>query len=565
MVKRIFLGFIIVFLTASTQAATVYGYLRDIGVAALNSPITFTPTNLPSVIGNNLMVGSAKTVVPTNGYFSTTLHTARYNVAVGQWRFVINVPESEDSFNIVTLSTNLTTYLYTNAAGIFKSKVSATDTTSDYLGAKIVGANGITITTNSPSGEAVLVVSGSGSGLVANNNGSATNLNAYSPRLFGNPEFMTSGPFLDTDEDNITAAYNWGFYGSVYFGASVTFAGTVSGDGSGLTGVVKDNNGSATNLSLYGTTTATGIMIDSGGSLLLDFDNSQITALEFSGDFSGNGANLSTLNATQLTSGTVPLARLPSAVLTNNQTGATYQGGVTFEDGGVYAINSIGAIDTINGINSIDGIGSINSINSINTITAIGTISSINRIGPGALAITNGSVVHLFSLNGSETRTNYATGNFQHFGTNGSLTISNKNTATSFLISSNGEGSLIVGGANKFSWATNGDLTATNGTLSLSNLVTRGLISTTAAAPTIASASTITPTKAITFISGVATVSTITAPSPISAGGGQITFIPTGTFSTDTSGNIALSSIATVNRALIMTYDVATAKWYPSY
>ena len=91
------------------------------------------------------------------------------------------------------------------------------------------------------------------------------------------------------------------------------------------------------------------------------------------------------------------------------------------------------------------------------------------------------------------------------------------------------------------------------------------LIATSAAAPTIASATTIAPTTSIVFISGTTAVATITAPSPISAGGGQITLIPTGAFTTTTAGNIAIASTAVVGKALIMTFDVTTSKWYPSY
>lgn len=98
-----------------------------------------------------------------------------------------------------------------------------------------------------------------------------------------------------------------------------------------------------------------------------------------------------------------------------------------------------------------------------------------------------------------------------------------------------------------------------------SNIVIAGLKATSAAAPTIASATTIAPTKQITFISGTTAIATITAPDPISTGGGQITLIPTGLFTTTIAGNIALASVAVVNKALIMTYDTTTAKWYPSY
>ena len=84
-------------------------------------------------------------------------------------------------------------------------------------------------------------------------------------------------------------------------------------------------------------------------------------------------------------------------------------------------------------------------------------------------------------------------------------------------------------------------------------------------APTIGSATTIAPSKPITFISGTTNVATITAPEPIASGGGQITLIPTGLFSTTTAGNIALATTAVVSKAIILTYDATTTKWYPSY
>ncbi len=86
-----------------------------------------------------------------------------------------------------------------------------------------------------------------------------------------------------------------------------------------------------------------------------------------------------------------------------------------------------------------------------------------------------------------------------------------------------------------------------------------------AAAPTVASATTITPTTPVAFVSGTTAVVTITAPSPISAGGGSIILIPTGVFTWTTAGNIALAGTAVVSKALTMTYDATTTKWYPSY
>lgn len=106
---------------------------------------------------------------------------------------------------------------------------------------------------------------------------------------------------------------------------------------------------------------------------------------------------------------------------------------------------------------------------------------------------------------------------------------------------------------------------ATGTTLNSNNVTFAKLQATTAAAPTIASATTIAPTTMIAFVSGVTPIATITPPAPISSGGGTITLIPTGIFTTTTAGNIALASTSIVSRALTMTYDVTTAKWYPSY
>lgn len=84
------------------------------------------------------------------------------------------------------------------------------------------------------------------------------------------------------------------------------------------------------------------------------------------------------------------------------------------------------------------------------------------------------------------------------------------------------------------------------------------------AAPTIASAATIAPTTPIIFVSGTTAIVNITPPATL-VGGGQLTIIPTGVFTTTTAGNIALASTAVVSRALIMTWDATANKWYPSY
>lgn len=106
---------------------------------------------------------------------------------------------------------------------------------------------------------------------------------------------------------------------------------------------------------------------------------------------------------------------------------------------------------------------------------------------------------------------------------------------------------------------------ATATSIVASSFISGGLKGNLGAAPTVASATTIAPTTAVVFVSGVTTIETITAPAPIDTKGGTITIIPTGIFVTGVTGNIALASTSVVSKALHMTYDPTTVKWYPSY
>jgi len=203
--------------------------------------------------------------------------------------------------------------------------------------------------------------------------------------------------------------------------------------------------------------------------------------------------------------------------------------------------------------------------------TASGTASSITT----TTLTVGGTVTGTFSIGMVLSGTNvlpstYITALGTGTGGAGTYTINKTQTVASTTITGTTAKSIDIGINGASGSVTNitlGSATsgATGTTLFNNNVTYKGLIATTAAAPTIASAATITPTTPIVFVSGTVNVVTITAPSPISLGGGQITIIPTGLFVTTTAGNIALASVAVVNKALIMTYDVTTAKWYPSY
>jgi len=136
-------------------------------------------------------------------------------------------------------------------------------------------------------------------------------------------------------------------------------------------------------------------------------------------------------------------------------------------------------------------------------------------------------------------------------GVTGTLPVANGGTG---VTTSTGTGNVVLSASPTFT-----------GTTVSANISYSGLIATTAAAPTVASATTIAPTTPIVFISGTTAVVNITAPAPIASGGGRITLIPTGAFTWTAAGNIAVLGTAVVSKALDMTYDVTTAKWYPSY
>lgn len=81
---------------------------------------------------------------------------------------------------------------------------------------------------------------------------------------------------------------------------------------------------------------------------------------------------------------------------------------------------------------------------------------------------------------------------------------------------------------------------------------------------TIAAAATIAPTSLITFLSGTTQVASITPP----LDGPHVLiliFTNASPGATLTSGNIALATTTVQNKALLMTYDPVSAKYYPSY
>jgi hypothetical protein len=290
---------------------------------------------------------------------------------------------------------------------------------------------------------------------------------------------------------------------------------------------------------------------------------------------------------------TIAITSLP--VVTTGTVGdviPVVQNGVTSQ---ITNANLFNSVDTINGLtlgavgaspnNIAIGVDSLLAITTGQDNVALGdstlkaTTIGINNVGVGAAAL-------LFNVSGSynvgigTSALGLTTGsNNTGIGRNagGSITSGSKNTiignysgnsggldirtASNYVVLSDGDGNVRAywNGANA---TFNGGLTLT-GTLTTTTFTTP--FATSAVASTVSSGSTITPLKSIAFISGTSVVNTISPPSNMLFTGGSITLIPTGAFTWTTAGNIALAGTAVVSKALIMTYDYGTGKWYPSY
>src|SRR5204863_7731610 len=118
---RAFLWPLLLLATCNLQLATaaiVTGNLKDISVQALNTKITFAPTNLVLVTGTGLSAGPPKTIDTANGQFTIVLDAGDYVVSLPliPWRkpFAISVPDTTDTLDITDLLASPATYTYTN-------------------------------------------------------------------------------------------------------------------------------------------------------------------------------------------------------------------------------------------------------------------------------------------------------------------------------------------------------------------------------------------------------------------------------------------------------------------
>jgi hypothetical protein len=157
---------------------TITNDMREINGAAYNAAITITPLTYWNSNDTYIVNGPARTYTPSTGIVTmTNIQQGLYSVKQASHVMYIAAPSGTGTYNLAQLSTNgLTIYSGTLGSGYPGNvKVTSTDTTPNVLGAKIVAGSNITITTNNPTGNATLTITGAavGSGISA---ATATNM-----------------------------------------------------------------------------------------------------------------------------------------------------------------------------------------------------------------------------------------------------------------------------------------------------------------------------------------------------------------------------------------------------
>ena len=265
-----------------------------------------------------LLTTFANPTPATSAYFGSAVAAVGNNrVLIGAFEESTGVPHAGAAF-VFALAPPFTPGLV--AEGVRSGSITTASLADGAVTAEKIG--GVLLATQIPNLDASKITSGT----LAD-----AQLSANIARLNGNNTFAGtnnfSGVVLATNGNNV-------------------LSGTFTGNGGGLTGLNANNLSSGTvpltqlsgitSTQLNATTWLLATNLNGGNAALatnvvagISITNAFITNSVFAGD----GGGLTNLNASQLASGTVPLAQLPGVVVTNNQSGLTLSG-TFFGDGG---------------------------------------------------------------------------------------------------------------------------------------------------------------------------------------------------------------------------------------
>ena len=264
--------------------------------------------------GNATTSGGANTSLGYGALLTNT--SASYNTAVGEFALTSNTSGGENTaIGASALGYNTIGY-YNTAIGkeaLYKNTNGFYNTASGWralFGNTNGGANtgdGAEALANNVSGSDNTASGAAALGLLGSANGAGGTNNIALGYFAGSAFTGNESSNIDIGSPGIVGDNKIVRIGTPGIHTQTYLAGVINGNGSGLT------NLNATQLA-------------SGTIPLAQLPSAVVTNNEtgvtLAGTFSGTGNGLASLNASQLTSGTVPLGRLPAAVLTNNQTAA---------------------------------------------------------------------------------------------------------------------------------------------------------------------------------------------------------------------------------------------------
>ena len=460
--------------------------------ASTSNKIILTNTNESLQASGNVTVNSGKFFLGDGGLLSNTAGTVTLQQASNQGN-VIN--------NIVSF-TNAAESIVTTGKIVVGTSLEATNVNGNGSGLSSINASNVSsgtinnnrLSTKTGTGNIVMSANPTLSGTITGGTFSGTHDGDGSGLSSLNASNVSSGTLHSdrlpskTGTGNVVMSANPTLSGTITGG---TFSGTHTGNGSGLTTLNATNISSGTlHSDRLPSKTGTGNVVMSANPTL----SGTITGGTFSGTHTGNGSGLTTLNATNISSGTLHSDRLPSKTGTGNVvmsanptlsgtiTGGTFSGTHTGNGSGLSSLNASNvSTGTLHNDRLSTKTGTGNIVMSTNpnlsgTITG-GTFSGTHTGNGSGLSSLNASNVSTGTLSNNRLGTvpynKGGTGQTSY--TRGDIIYSNANNSLAKLSIGTESGMFLRSDGTDVSWGTDGSrLTSINasnvssGTLSTS-------------------------------------------------------------------------------------------------